>query len=248
LADAIWMNGLRKRIEDTVKDPKTAEALKPWYRLLCKRPTFNDNYLHIFNQPNVSLIDTHGQGVERFTETGLVVDGVHYEVDCIVFATGFEVGTSFTRRSGFDITGRDGLKLSDAWANGMRTLHGCYSHGFPNLFHMGTGQNASHSNRTFTIVNQARHIVAVLQAARERGAEYVEADAEAQDEWAKLLRAGSTAVINFFNHCTPGYFNNEGKKSTGEELIANLYGPGPLEFDRMLERWRADGFAGLSIA
>ena len=83
-----------------VTDPATAESLKAWYRLNCKRTGFHDDYLATFNRPNVTLVDTDGRGVERFTENAVVVNGVEYEIDALIFATGFEVGTEFTRRLG----------------------------------------------------------------------------------------------------------------------------------------------------
>src|ERR1700742_889762 len=108
------------RVDATVGDRETADKLKAWYRQLCKRPCFHDAYLQAFNTPGTHLIDTDGQGVERITEKGFVVAGVEYEVDCIIYASGFEVGTEYKRRAGFDLTGRDGLKLSDAWSEGMK--------------------------------------------------------------------------------------------------------------------------------
>ena len=142
LADFKKMNQIRARVDSIVKDKRTAEALKPWYRQFCKRPTFNDEYLPTFNRPNVTLVDTEGRGVDRITEKGLVFDGVEYEVDCIIFATGFEVGTAYTRRAGFEVYGRGGKSLTEHWADGLKTLHGFYSAGFPNCFHMGITQNA----------------------------------------------------------------------------------------------------------
>ena len=136
IADYQKMNEIRDRVSTTVGDPETAEALKPWYGQWCKRPTFNDEYLPTFNRPNVKLVDTKGKGVERVTENAVVVDGVEYEVDCLIYATGFEVGTAYTQRSEFEVYGRDGLSLRDYWADGMRTYHGFLSYGFPNCFHM----------------------------------------------------------------------------------------------------------------
>src|SRR6185437_2042366 len=109
------MEEIRHRAETVVGDKDTAEKLKAWYRQLCKRPCFHDEYLQAFNQPRTTLIDTDGHGVEAITEKGFVVAGQEYEVDCIVYASGFEVGTGFVARSGFDVTGRDGLALSQAW-------------------------------------------------------------------------------------------------------------------------------------
>ncbi len=119
IADFQKMNGVRARVDQTVSDPTHCRALKPWYRQFCKRPTFNDDYLPTFNRPNVKLIDTSAnQGVERITKNGVVANGVEYPVDCIIFATGFEVGTAWTRRAGYEIIGKDGVTLTDYWATG----------------------------------------------------------------------------------------------------------------------------------
>ena len=109
------MENIRNRIDEIVKDKETAEALKPWYAFMCKRPCLDDRFLPTFNRDNVKLVDTKGQGVDSITETGVVVDGVEYEVDCLIFATGFEVGTDYSRRAGFGIVGRDGVTLTEKW-------------------------------------------------------------------------------------------------------------------------------------
>src|SRR5215471_2248686 len=123
IADFQKMNEVRGRVSSTVRDQETAEGLKAWYGQWCKRPTFNDEYLPTFNRPTVRLVDTKGKGVDRVTEHGVVVEGVEYEVDCLIFATGFEVGTAYTRRAEFELYGRNGVSLSAAWAKGMRTYH-----------------------------------------------------------------------------------------------------------------------------
>ncbi|MEL6861413.1 MAG: NAD(P)/FAD-dependent oxidoreductase, partial [Pseudomonadota bacterium] len=133
-ADFEKMQEIRARCNQVVDDQDTAEKLKAWYRQLCKRPCFHDEYLQAFNEPGTQLIHTDGKGVEKITETGLVANGEHYEVDCIVYASGFEVGSDYTARAGFDLAGRGGVKLSEAWADGMQTLHGLNVHGFPNAF------------------------------------------------------------------------------------------------------------------
>src|SRR5579871_4007238 len=148
-ADFRKMNSIRARVDSAVEDEATAEALKPWYRQFCKRPTFNDDYLPTFNRPNVKLIDTsETQGVERITKNGVVANGVEYPVDCIIFATGFEVGTAWTRRAGYEVIGLDGKTLTDYWADGMKTYHGFSSHGFPNCFLLGMSQNGASVNLT----------------------------------------------------------------------------------------------------
>jgi cyclohexanone monooxygenase len=248
LADFKKMNQIRARVDAVVKDPKTAEALKPWYRQFCKRPTFNDDYLPTFNRPNVTLVDTLGRGVDRVTEKGLVFDGVEYEVDCIVFATGFEVGTAYTHRAGFEIYGRGGMRLTDHWKNGIRTLHGFYSHGFPNCFHMGVTQNALTANFPHMLDEQSRHIAEVVRHASERQAQIIEPTAEAEAGWVQTIIDKSIYDLKFRTECTPGYYNGEGRAGEGKGLFDGLYGPGPVAFHKLVNDWRADGrMDGLEI-
>ena len=105
LADFEKMEQVRARVDTLVTDPATAAALKPWYRQFCKRPCFHDEYLQSFNRPNVTLVDTDGRGVDRIAPDGVVAGGQEYAVDCLIFATGFEVGTDYTQRAGYDVVG-----------------------------------------------------------------------------------------------------------------------------------------------
>jgi cyclohexanone monooxygenase len=248
LADFRKMNQIRGRVETTVADPEAAEALKPWYRQFCKRPTFNDDYLPTFNRDNVSLVDTGGKGVERIDETGLWVDGEHYEVDCIIFATGFEVGTSYTRRAGFEVYGRGGKALSDHWSNGLRTLHGFYSAGFPNCFHMGVNQSTLTPNFPHLLDEQAHHIAHVVGEANLRQATTVEPTPEAEQGWVQTIVDTARLNLEFRQACTPGYYNGEGRASASDGLFAGLYGPGPVAFFALINQWREGGMEGLAIS
>ena len=174
LADFQKMNQIRARVDAEVRDRPTAEALKPWYRQFCKRPTFNDEYLATFNRPNVQLVDVSDtRGVERITKRGIVANGALYEVDCIVFSTGFEIGTAPRRRIGFEIFGRDGRSLYDYWKDGLRTLHGFSVHGFPNWFFIGISQNGVSVNMTSMFDDQAKHVAYVIREANARRAKTV---------------------------------------------------------------------------
>ena len=241
LADFRKMNQIRARVDAIVKDTKTAEALKPWYRQFCKRPTFNDEYQPAFNRPNVKLVDTMGRGIDRITEKGLVFDGVEYEVDCIIFATGFEVGTSYTRRAAFEVYGRGGKSLTEHWADGVKTLHGFYSSGFPNCFHMGIVQNAITANFPHMLEEQAQHISEVIQHAKSNEARCIEPTAEAEADWIATMREKALNNQRFLTECTPGYYNNEGKPEEAKGLVADQYGGGPVEFHELVRRWRKDG-------
>jgi cation diffusion facilitator CzcD-associated flavoprotein CzcO len=241
LADFKKMNQVRDRVDRIVKDKKTAEALKPWYRQFCKRPTFNDEYLPSFNRPNVTLVDTQGRGVDRITEKGLVFDGVEYEVDCIIFGTGFEVGTAYTRRAGFEIYGRDGKTLTEHWANGLKTLHGFYSSGFPNCFHMGITQNGLTANFPHMLEEQARHITELIQQTKAQEAQTLEPTPEAEAEWVATIKEKAIHNQRFLRECTPGYYNNEGKPTESTGLFGEQYGGGPVEFHDIIRKWRSDG-------
>jgi len=248
LADFAKMNKVRARVDETVKDPAVAEALKPWYRQFCKRPTFNDEFLPAFNRPNVTLVDvSEAKGVERITKTGVVANGVEYPVDCIIYASGFEISTAFKRRVGFEITGRDGLSLYDYYKDGFRTLHGHSSRNFPNWFYIGIGQNGPSVNMTAMFDDQAQHIAYIIAEAKARGAVTVEPTAEAEEAWVETIR--SVAVLNrdFQNACTPGYYNNEGGERSGG-LNGQTYTPGINRFNALLAEWRANGdLAGLEL-
>ncbi|BBZ05431.1 monooxygenase [Mycolicibacterium chitae] len=240
-ADWDAMERLRARIDATVRDPKTAEALKPWYRLNCKRPGYHDQYLDTFNRPNVTLVDTDGRGVERFTETAVVVDGVAYELDALVFATGFEVGTEFTRRLGFEIVGRDGVALSQKWAKGMRTLHGLQTHGFPNCFFLGYTQSGVSPNYTHTAEERAQHFAYLVRTFVERGASTIEATQAAEEQWLAAMEASSEKPKAFYAECTPSYLSSEGDKENPHGMLSTNFGGKPVEFFDMLAKWRANG-------
>lgn len=241
LLDFQKMNQVRERAEAIINDPNTAEALKPWYRQFCKRPCFHDEYLPTFNRPNVTLVDTDGRGVERITERGVVANGTEYPVDCIVFATGFEVGTSYTRRAGYDIIGRNGLSLSDKWAQGWRTLFGLQANGFPNCFFLGFTQTALSVNVPHALNEQAKHVTYILDQARQRGAGRIEATLEAEDMWLAEMQDKARIAERFYAECTPGYYNNEGKLDTSNGFFAGTYGAGPIKFFRILDDWRSAG-------
>ena len=237
LLDAQKMDAIRARVESVVDDPATAEALKPWYRYMCKRPGFSDTYLQTFNREDVTLVDTadHG-GITRMTETSIIVGETEYEVDCVIFATGFEVGVSGVLSGTMPVRGRGGRTLLEAWSTGPETLHGFYSHGFPNLFQLGALQNANSVNFVHILQDQAEHIAAVVAAARQAGAGIVEPSEEAQREWTRAVQESALDNEQFQADCTPGYYNSEGKGRPNDFT----YGPGPVAFHRVLEEWRRE--------
>jgi cyclohexanone monooxygenase len=241
IADFQKMNEIRSRVDETVEDDDAAEALKPWYRQFCKRPCFNDEYLETFNRDNVELVDVSDtKGVERITENAVIANGKAYEVDCIIYATGFEITTSAHRRVDFDTIGRDGESLYDHWANGFRTLHGMSVHGFPNWFTIGINQNGLSPNMTAMFDDQAVHVSYIIREVLERGKDTVEVTNEAEDEWVQqIVSLAGTGATAFFEECTPGYYNREGQGSTN--MQNSPYAPGINAFNDLLKQWRDAG-------
>jgi cyclohexanone monooxygenase len=247
LADFEKMEQIRARVDTIIADPVTAEALKPYYRQFCKRPCFHDEYLQTYNRPNVTLVDTDGKGVDRITERGIVVGDTEYEVDCIVYATGFEVGTSYTRRAGYEVEGRDGVTLTEKWAEGASTLHGMHSRGFPNCFIFSPTQAGFTVNFPHLLDEQARHLAYILREAVDRSATTIEASAEAEAAWVQTIIDMAQYNVRFLEACTPGYYNNEGRPA--ERSVRNSsYGAGAIAFFKVLAEWRSRGdLAGLEL-
>jgi len=248
LADYRKMNQIRARVDAIVKDPETAAKLKPWYRQFCKRPCFHDEYLQTYNRPNVHLIDTQGKGVEALTEHGVVANGHEYEVDCLIFATGFEVGTSYTRRAGYDIVGREGVTLSEHWRDGLRTLHGLTSHGFPNCFFLGFTQGAITISVPQALREQATHVVHMVTEAKKRGAEVLEPTPAGEEGYVQEVQRLARLGTRFYTECTPGYYNSEGKRGNKSGFFSDMYGAGPIRFFEVLDEWRGTGkLEGLAL-
>ncbi|MFI7615546.1 flavin-containing monooxygenase [Nonomuraea terrae] len=247
-ADFEKMEEIRARVDAVVRDPDTARRLKAWYRQLCKRPCFHDEYLQAFNVPGTHLVDTDGKGVQRITEKGVVAAGREYEVDCVIYASGFEVGTDYTRRAGYDLVGRGGLRLSEHWADGMRTLHGVHVHGFPNAFIVQPTQGANLiSNIPHNLTEAGRTIAVTVRHALDHGYAEVEPTKEAEDAWVELLLSGAGPLLGSPD-CTPGYYNNEGRDPGLKGRLNVGYPHGAMAYFGYIDQWRRSGdFDGLAF-
>ena len=240
LADFAKMEEIRARVDAIVTNAATAEALKPWYGYYCKRPCFHDEYLQAFNRDNVTLVDTHGRGVEQITRDGVVVDGIEYPLDCLIFATGFEVGTSYSQRTGFEVIGRDGLTLTEKWGDGVRTMHGVHVNGFPNCFIESIAQSGFTVNFPYLIDTQSRHIASVVAWALQHGAVEVEATLDAEAAWVDTVVDRSSVIAGRRESCTPGYYNREGHPDARLNQDSFFFGS-PTEYADILEAWRTTG-------
>jgi cation diffusion facilitator CzcD-associated flavoprotein CzcO len=240
MADFAKMEEIRARVDSIVADRATAEGLKPWYGYFCKRPCFHDEYLQTFNRDNVTLVDTRGLGVERITARGVVVDGTEHRIDCLIFATGFEVGTDYSRRTGFEVVGRDGLALTDRWRDGIRTLHGLSVRGFPNCFVLSIAQAGFTVNFPYLLEVQATHTARVIAWALGDGTETLEASAEAESAWVDSVVERSSASAGRAKACTPGYYNREGQANSTTRQGSFFFGS-PTEYADILAASRANG-------
>jgi cation diffusion facilitator CzcD-associated flavoprotein CzcO len=244
------MDRLRRRIDGLVNDPATAEKLKPWFRFPCKRPLSNNDYYASFNNPNVTLHDVSAtQGVERMTERGFIVDGVEHEVDCVIFASGFEVTSELERRWGIGtVEGRKGVSIYRHWGEGPQTLHGTMTHGFPNMFFTGYIQGGLNSSTTEQFNRQCEHAAYIVAETLRRGATSVEPTQEAQDEYVRHFREIEVDTTDFIAECTPSYYTNEGE-ARPRWLLLRGYGYGWNAFLKLLADWREAGdMAGMDIS
>jgi cation diffusion facilitator CzcD-associated flavoprotein CzcO len=251
------MERLRQRVDAVVKDQETAAILKPWYRHMCKRPASSDEFYPTFNLPNVKLLDVSPtRGLERVTSHGFIHEYTEYEIDCLIFASGFEVTSDLARRWGIDkVSGRGGRSLYDHWAHEFRTLHGVMTHGFPNQFYMGFFQGGFNASTTETFNNQAKHIAWIISQALERGVAALEPSLKAQDAYVDHVRDVAIDTSAFIRECTPGYFNNDGQEIADEKgelrprsYTGELYGLGYYAFEKLLEDWRSnDDLSGLVL-
>ena len=254
LADFKTMEEIRGLVDETVKDPEIADKLKAYYNQFCKRPTFNDHYLATFNRENVELVDVSAtQGVEAITERGIVANGKEYEVDCIIYASGFEITSSYERRLGIPIFGMGGQSIYEHWQDGMRSMHGLMVSGFPNLYMCGggfvfqLGANYAHG-----IDVQAGHVAYTISELSRRGIQSANVSHEAEEQW--ISDQLDTRISGFVlggspDTCTPGYYNQEGTSKRYRDVRRETYSKGVGAYMKLLRDWReSNALEGLELS
>ncbi|MDB5575552.1 MAG: Phenylacetone monooxygenase [Bradyrhizobium sp.] len=247
IADFAYNEEVRARVDQFVRDPQKAELLKAYYRTMCKRPGFSDHYLPAVDRDNVKLVDVSAS-IEKITKEGVVVDGVEHKLDCLIFSTGFELGTTWAHQAGYDVIGRDGLKLSEKWTDGLRTYHGLFSRGFPNMFFMGLTQTGITINVPHMLQEQADHLTFVIKHCLQQGYRTVDATDDAEEAWQSAIDAVSEARRPFQESCTPGYYNAEGHAGDRRSAIGSGWYLPSTQFFAMWADWRAAGkFEGLDL-
>lgn len=243
LADMKLLMGAHQRVDSIVTDPATADGLKPWFGYMCKRPCFNDEYLQTFNRPNVTLAASP-TGIDGITSTGIVVAGTHYEVDCIIFATGFETGSGPAGIYGYDVIGRDGHSMQEYFSEGARTFHGFFTHGFPNFVELGMSQTAYYVNFVYMLDRKARHAARLVKHLLDNDLGTFEPTAEAEADWVAEVRRSNEPREAYWGGCTPGYYNGQGEVS--KAVFRDVYNSSEIDFWNMIEDWWNSGrFEGL---
>ena len=206
------MQQIRDRVDAVVEDPKTAAALKPYYAYACKRPTFHDEYLPTFNRPNVTLVDVAPIGVQLINERGVVHDGVQYDLDVLIYATGFDF---MSRENVARVTGSDGRTIADKWREqGTRTFLGLHTAGFPNLLILAGPQSGGGKfNFAETIEEQTDYVVWLLSTMRENGHHAVDVRENDEADWAQHCADADRATAPL-RDCL-GNFNGYGRTEPG---------------------------------
>jgi cyclohexanone monooxygenase len=246
MVDYEIMEDVRKRAEAVVRDPKTAESLKPWYDWLCKRPCFHDEYLDAYNQDNVTLVDTEGRGMERVTEDSVYANGQEFKLDLLIFATGFDL-SPLEDGTPIPVTGRDGRTLAEKWKDGATTLHGQHVHGFPNFMLSTTRQASWDNNFPYPQEIVATHLAKVIRKVLDSGVDTIEVTAEAETDWVSYHEKMGERTFKLWQECTPSYFNQEG--SADQRVLRNGgFGGSIMDLHEIMTKWRdEEGMPGLTM-
>jgi len=248
LSDLRLMDEMRARIDEIIEDPELAEKLKPWYGKTCKRICFHDDYLPAFNRPNVHLVDTDGHGVDAITRDGVVFGGVEYPVDCIIFASGFDLGRQPDQALHFDPVGRAGLKLSERWADGAYSLHGILSAEFPNLMQISIVQGAYGTNHVHFLTYAGQNIAWTIAQCLGRDVVSIEPTNEAEEAWLMKLYGTVPAGAQVYTEaCTPSYANGEQAEMTAAAARNLLWVGSCVGYGEQLEQWRDAGMPGVTL-
>ncbi len=239
-ADFEKMENLRSRIGEIIEDEELAARMTPWYNYLCKRPLFSDDFLESLNNPNVEVIDTDGAGVTKIDETSVHANGTAFEVDCIIFATGFDVAAAAHKVGGYELIGRDGVSMDEKWKDGMRTVHGTQMHGFPNFHVVGAiSQGTTSFNYTHALQMQASHAVDIIGKCVDDGIRSIEVTSEAEDRWLEKMKTPHKIdLVAYYRACTPGFLNHEGDVDGQPTFLGSTYGGGALAYNELIKEWR----------
>jgi cyclohexanone monooxygenase len=232
---------VRGKIRATVKDPEVAEKLCPDSTIFCKRLCADTGYFETYNRDNVELVDVKAAPIQAITASGLRTAEAEYELDCIVYATGFDAMTGALNRMA--ITGRNGLKLTDKWQDGPRTYLGLETAGFPNLFLVtGPGSPSVLTNMLPSIEQHVEFIADFIGHLRDKGLRTAEADPLAEAQWVEHVNAVAESTL--YTSCNSWYLgaNIPGKPRVFLPLL------GFPDYVAKCEEVAASGYEGFVLA
>jgi cyclohexanone monooxygenase len=195
----------------------------------------------------VHLVDTNGKGVEAVTEKGIVANGKEYELDCIIWGTGYDVAGGFSSTSAIHIYGRNGISLAEKWKEGPATLFGMSTAAFPNMFFISILQAAFFPNFHHMVDEQSSHIGHIISNCEKRDVKTLELSQEGEDAWVQYVLDNTSQRRAALANCTPGYYNNEGA-NTKKQAKATIFGVGVNEYINKIKEWRDNGsFEGFKV-
>lgn len=233
---------VRAKIRATVKDPATAEALCPTdYPIGTKRICLDTGYFETFNRDDVTLVDLRRSPIEAITERGVRTGEAEYELDAIVFATGFDALTGSLLA--IDIKGRGGLPLRDKWAEGPRNYLGLMVHGFPNLFTItGPGSPSVLSNVVHSIEQHVDWLADCIAHLRAHGITRMEPEQAAEDRWVDHVREVAAATL--YPSAASWYM---GANVPGKPRVFLPYIGGTNTYRRICDEVVAEGYDGFVL-
>jgi cyclohexanone monooxygenase len=228
-----------------VKDPQTAAALVPDYPFACKRPIIDQGYYETFNRDNVTLVDLRKEPIRQVTPTGIATERGRYELDVIIYATGFDAMTGALSR--IDIRGRDGLSLGDVWSGqGALSFLGLAVAGFPNLFTIqGPGSPSAATNFVAAMEQHVEWIGDCLAHLRANGIRTIEALDTAQQEWIEHATELVAPTVLVHPTCNSWY---NGGNVPGKKRMYMGYVGGIPEYRRRCDEIAAAGYTGFKLA
>jgi len=232
----------KKKIGEIVKDPAILEMLTPDYPIGCKRIVLDTNYFQTYNRDDVTLVSCADHPIEEITEKGLIINGTEYELDCIIFATGYDAMTGALTR--IDIRGRDGTTVKETWKDGPQAFLGMAVNGFPNMFTIcGPGSPSVLANVITHIEQNVEWISDIMAYMRDHNKASAEVSREAELGWsAHVAELGDASL---FAQCNSWYV---GANIPGKPRVFLAYAGGFPPYCDKCDEIAANGYPEFHMA
>ena len=235
----------RQHLATIIDNPTTANGLMPRdYPIGCKRPVIDTDYYKTFNRDNVTLVDLRQGGIQHITSSGVATEQGHYELDAIVYATGFDAMTGALER--IDIRGKNGKSITEEWRAGPRTYLGLQIHGFPNLFTItGPGSPSVLSNMMVSIEQHVDWINDCIEHLDKNQVRAIEPEEEAVDKWITHVNQVAEGSMFTAPSCNSWYL---GANIPGKPRIFMPYVGGVGEYRNRCDEIARNGYTGFNLS